>query len=83
MEFFKNFLIVLHLVTTVVLIVVVLLQESKSQGLTNNLSGGSTDTFFGKNSGGTYEAMMRRWTAITATIFIATSLTLTILLGQG
>ena len=74
-------LIVLQFVITAVLIVVVLLQESKNPGLSNNLSGGSTDTFFGKNSGNTYEAIMRRWTAFTAAAFIINSLALTMLLG--
>jgi preprotein translocase subunit SecG len=81
MQILTNILIVVHIILTAVLIVVVLLQESKSQGLSNNLSGGSTDTFFGKHGSGTYEAIMRRWTAVVATLFIATSLTLTILLS--
>ena len=81
MEILTNILIILHLLITAVLIVVVLLQESKTQGLQNNLSGGSSDTFFGKHGGGTFEAIMRRWTAIAAGIFLVTSLALTMLLG--
>jgi len=69
----KTILLVVHLIITAVLIVVVLLQESKTGGLSQSISGGSTDTFFGSNKTATSESIMRRWTAICASLFIVTS----------
>lgn len=75
---FKNIIIGVHLFATIFLIIVVLLQESKQNGLNSTFGGQSTDTFFGKNGGNTKEAIMRRWTAASATLFIVTSLVLSI-----
>ena len=80
METLKTALIVLHLIITAVLIVVVLMQESKSGGLSQTVSGNDTETFFGKHGGGTYDAIMRRWTAVAAVLFLVTSLALSMFL---
>ena len=77
----KNILIVLDLIVTTVLIVVVLAQESKTAGLSQGISGGSTDTFFGSNKSATSEAIMRRWTAICAIAFVVLSFTLSFILS--
>ena len=76
----KMILIAVHLVITAVLIIVVLAQESKTAGLSQGISGGSTDTFFGSNKSATSEAIMRRWTAICAVAFIVTSFVLSFIL---
>jgi len=77
----KNILIVLDLIVTTVLIVVVLAQESKTAGLSQGISGGSTDTFFGSNKSATSEAIMRRWTAFCAIAFVILSFTLSFILS--
>ena len=76
----KLLLVILHLILTAFLIVVVLLQESKTAGLSQGISGGSTDTFFGSNKSATTEAIMRRWTAVVAIAFVVTSFVLAYIL---
>ncbi|MDR1101955.1 MAG: preprotein translocase subunit SecG [Clostridiales bacterium] len=73
-------LTVFHLIIAVILIVVVMMQESKTGGLSQSVSGGSTETFFGRNKGGTFEAIMRKWTSIVAGLFFVTSLFLALML---
>ena len=79
----KTVLIVAHLIVSAVLIVVVLAQESKTGGLSQGISGGSTDTFFGSNKSATTESIMRRWTAICAILFIIISFVLAFILRSG
>lgn len=54
----------------VVIIVLVLMQESNQQGLSGAISGGSSDSFFGKNKSRTDEAKKAFITKIVAGIFL-------------
>ncbi|MCL2739900.1 MAG: preprotein translocase subunit SecG [Oscillospiraceae bacterium] len=83
METLKTVLIVTHLLIAAILIFVVLAQESKTGGLSQGISGGSTDTFFGSNKSKTTEAIMRRWTAICAIAFIVISFVLAFIIKSG
>ena len=53
----------------VFLIVVVLLQESKTQGA-NVITGGSSESYLGKNQGRTMEAFLKKITKAAAVLFI-------------
>ncbi len=70
---------IIHIILTVFLIVVVLLQQSKQNGLSGAITGGTTETFFGKNRSRTSDAILKRWTAIVAVLFLVTSVALFIL----
>lgn len=59
---------ILLILACVFIIAVVLMQESK-QGMSNVISGGSSDNYFQKNSGRTKEAKLSRATKIAA-VFI-------------
>ncbi len=72
----QNILIAIHLVLCVFLIVTILLQESKQQGMSAAISGGSSDSFFSKNKGKTKEAMLSRLTTAMAILFIVNSVLL-------
>lgn len=63
------------LVISIFLIVVIMLQESKRSGI--GVVTGMSDSYFGKNSGRTKEAMLARLTKIMAVAFFL----LTVLLG--
>ncbi|MDR0930671.1 MAG: preprotein translocase subunit SecG [Clostridiales bacterium] len=78
MAWLKISLIVLQLIISLVLIIVVLLQPSKTAGLSQSISGGETETFFGKNGGSTYESIMKRVTSVCAILFLLTSIALSI-----
>lgn len=68
------------IVLSIVLIVLVLLQQSKQQGLSGAIAGGS-DTFFGKNKGRTNEAKLNKMTKILCAVFIVLTLATTLLVG--
>ena len=62
-----------------VLIVMILKQTGKEQGLSGAISGGSTETYFGKSGGSTKEKRLFRWTIILSCVFVVLSFVLTIL----
>ncbi len=78
MEIARNIVMVLHIIASLVLIVVVLMQSGKSAGLSGTIAGGA-ETFFGKNKGKTIDAVLRKWTAAFAVIFLATSIALSVI----
>lgn len=70
---------IIHVLLCLFLIVVVLLQQSKQNGMSGAITGGSSDTFFGKNRGRTIDAILAKWTAVVAILFIVVSIALFIL----
>ena len=56
------------------IIFLVLVQESNQQGLSGAISGGSSESFFGKNKGRTDEAKKAFFTKILATVFMVIAL---------
>lgn len=71
-------LTIIHIVIAVVLVLTVLLQHGKQQGMSGAIAGGA-ETFFGKNKGRTIDAMLKKFTAVFAILFIISSLALTAL----
>ncbi len=69
-------LTIIHVVISVLLIIVVLMQHGKQQGMSGAIAGGA-ETFFGKNKGRTIDAMLRKFTAAIAILFVISSLVLT------
>ncbi|MBR5246487.1 MAG: preprotein translocase subunit SecG [Clostridia bacterium] len=57
------------IVLSIVIVVLILLQESNQQGLSGAISGGSSDSFFGKNKGRTDEAKKAFLTKILVVVF--------------
>ena len=56
------------------LIFIVLVQDSNQQGLSGAISGGSSESFFGKNKGSTDEAKKAFITKILAVVFMVLAL---------
>ena len=71
-----------HIFMSISLIVIVLLQSGKSAGLSGSIAGAG-ETFFGKNKGRTLDAILGKWTTIAATIFLITSVVLTLMNLRG
>ena len=69
-------LVIIHIVISLCLVVVVLMQHGKQQGLSGAIAGGA-ETFFGKNKGRTIDAMLKKFTAVVAVLFVISSLLLT------
>ena len=57
-----------------VIIFLVLVQESNQQGLSGAISGGSSESFFGKNKGRTDEAKKAFLTKVLAVVFMVLAL---------
>ena len=71
-------LTIVHVILCVVLVAIVLLQSGKQQGLSGSIGGGA-ETFFGKNKARTMDALLAKCTTVIATLFVVTSIVLTIL----
>ena len=69
-------LVIIHVIIAVVLTVIVLMQHGKQQGLSGAIASGA-ETFFGKNKGRTVDAMLKKFTAVVAILFIVSSVVLT------
>ncbi len=67
-------LTIIHVILSLALIIVVLFQHGKQQGLSGAIAGGA-ETFFGKNKGRTIDAMLKKFTAVIAVLFIISSVT--------
>lgn len=70
----------LHVIFAMGLIAFVLLQSGKSAGLSGSIAGGA-EQIFGKKKG--MDDLLARFATICAVLFLATSLTLTILGRYG
>ena len=57
------------------LVVAVLLQSSKDKGISGTISGGSSETYFGKNKGKSREKKLNTLTIVVAIIFTRIVLT--------
>ena len=61
---------IILLAAALFLIVAVLLQSSKDKGLSGTISGGSSETYFGKNKGKSCEKKLNMLTIIVAIVFV-------------
>ncbi len=62
------------IILALAIILLVMVQESNQQGLSGAISGGSSESFFGKNKGRTDEAKKAFLTKILATVFMVLAL---------
>jgi preprotein translocase subunit SecG len=69
---------ILYILICLVIIAVVLLQAGRSAGMSGAIAGGA-ETFFGKNKGRAYEALLSKYTGWVAVLFIIISLVLVFL----
>ncbi len=59
----------LLLISGIIIIVLVILQESKQNGLSGAITGGTSDSYLGKNGGRTKEARLKSFTKFLAVAF--------------
>ena len=67
----------------VTLTVMILLQTGKEKGLSGTISGGSSDTYFGRSGGSKKEKWLFRLTLIGSIVFVVLTVVLTILITSG
>ena len=61
---------IILLAAALFLIVAVLLQSGKDKGLSGTISGGSSETYFGKNKGKSREKKLNTLTIVVAIVFV-------------
>ena len=71
---------ILYLIVCIAIIAIVLLQAGRSAGIGGAIAGGA-ETFFGKNKGRAYEALLSKYTGWIAVLFVVISGVLVFLLG--
>lgn len=71
-EVIANVLIILMTVLSIAIIVVVMMQEGETGGV-SAISGGSSDTFYGKNKGRSKEHILKRVTLILGAVMLVIS----------
>lgn len=79
MRIMTLFVNIIYLIVCLAVIAVVLLQSGRSAGLGGAIAGGA-ETFFGKNKGRAYEALLSKYTGWIAVLFIIVSIALVFLL---
>ena len=68
MNVFEIVAAILLLLACIVLVVLVMLQESKDK-MSQTITGGTNESYLGRNSGGTLDAMLAKITKIAAIVF--------------
>lgn len=70
---------IIYIVICLAIIVIVLLQAGRSAGISGAIAGGA-ETFFGKNKGRAYEAILSKYTGWIAVLFLIVSIVLVLLM---
>ena len=77
MEIIRTILTVIYSIIALVVIILALIQSKDDSGLSQTITGSSTNNFYEKNKGRTKEGKQKRWTIILSIVFAV----LTIVLG--
>ena len=78
-EIIEIILTVLEVLVSIALIAVVLLQSGKEAGLSGAISGGSADTYLGKNKASSWDQKLASWTKWIALAWAVLTLALSII----
>ncbi|NMA67356.1 MAG: preprotein translocase subunit SecG [Clostridiaceae bacterium] len=70
---------ILYIIVCLAIIAIVLLQAGRSTGMSGSIAGGA-ETFFGKNKGRAYDAILSKYTGWVALLFVIISIVLVLLL---
>ena len=78
MDTLKIILLIMQIISCVALTIIVILQNGKEGGM-SALTGGSSDTYMGKNKGATLDAKLARLTKWVAFVFMIAVLVLNLI----
>ena len=70
---------VLLIIASLVIILVVLVQDSKEQGLTSAIGGGSNESFYERNTGRTRDAKLSKFTRVAAIVLFGVTLAVNVI----
>ena len=78
MDIIKTILMIIYVIVAIVLIILTLIQSKDSSGMTETVTGSSTNNFYNQNKGNTREGKMKRLTIILAICFAVLAVGLSI-----
>ncbi len=70
---------VLLIIASLTIILIVLVQDSKEQGLTSAIGGGSNESFYERNTGRTRDAKLSKFTRASAIVMFIVTLAVNII----
>lgn len=76
MEALKVICTIIYLLVCAAIVVIVICQDSKSEGLSGAIAGGSGSSYWSKNKGRSKEGILSKITIILAVVFILLSIVL-------
>ena len=79
MQVVKIILIVADLIVCVALTIFAMISTKEDAGLSQTITGSSTNNFFEKNKGRTKEGMQKKWTIILGISFVIVTIALSII----
>ena len=79
MQVVKIILIVADLIVCVALTIFAMISTKEDAGLSQTITGSSTNDFFEKNKGRTKEGMQKKWTIILGILFVILTIALSII----
>lgn len=78
MDILEIIFAIILIIACVFIVIVVLMKDTKTK-MSQTISGTSSDSYFGKNSGRTKDAMLNKATVVAAIIFFVLSLTVNVI----
>lgn len=72
---------ILLVIASIAIIGVVIITDTRNSGINSAISGGDSDTFFGKNSSNTKEAKLDKLTKICVIVFFVITLIVNIVIS--
>ena len=75
----KNILVVIYVIVCLALIILALMQSKEDAGMSETITGSSTNNFYEKNKGRTKEGKLKKWTIILGILFAVLTVVVSIL----
>lgn len=79
MQVVKIILIIVDLVLCLALTILAMISSKEDEGLSQTITGSSTNNFFEKNKGRTKEGKQKKWTIILGILFVLVTIALSII----
>ncbi len=79
MHVVKIILIIVDLILCLALTILAMISSKEDEGMSQTITGSSTNNFFEKNKGRTKEGKQKRWTIILGILFVIVTIALSII----
>ena len=79
MEIVRTILTVIYFIIALTVIILALIQTKEDSGISQTITGSSTNNFYENNKGRTKEGKQKRWTIILGIAFVIVTIALSII----